>query len=106
MKKLLLPLLLTLLFCSKGYSYDPYQKLDPVQGFKPDVHYEYTWQDKIKRAGTNLWSAPLEIKYSMQNADKKKNKSRFMAVLEGTGRGILRWGAGWAELITSPFDWP
>ena len=50
------------LLITNALAYDPFQKLEPVQGFKPDVHYEYTWSDKLKRAGTNLWSAPLEIK--------------------------------------------
>src|SRR5437879_2695731 len=90
---------------AQAYDYN-LQNLQPVGGFTTDTHYEYTWQQKLKRASTNLWSAPLEIKYSMINSERKKDKSRLMAVLEGTGRGFTRFGAGLVEFFTSPFDWP
>lgn len=84
------------------------QGLRPVEGLAPEVNYEHTWRDKLKRAGTNLWSAPQEVKYSLNYAKRTNynRKSWSWAFLEGVGRGFARWGAGWLEFFTAPFDWP
>jgi hypothetical protein len=87
--------------------FNEFSRHQEVQGLQEDTE-EYTTGDKFKRALTNLWSAPLEVKYSFKYA-KKNNDDRKAAgwgILEGVGRSFMRWGAGWLEFFTTPFDWP
>ena len=68
----------------------------------------YNWEDKLKRAGWNLISFPMEMSYSHHKVAEERGKGAAwtIGVLEGLGRGVKRFFVGFVELFTFPFNFP
>ncbi len=90
---------LILLFSSAAYA---------EVGDKLDDLGESTWSDKLSRGILNIVSSPVEIARTIRIQSKAKGNAYgwTAGLVEGIGRGIVRFGAGAIETLTFPFDFP
>ena len=68
----------------------------------------YEWNDKLKRGGLNVLTAPIEIAREIQyvSNDKGLGAGWTVGLIRGFGLGVMRTGVGLLELVTAPFNFP
>ena len=66
------------------------------------------WNDKLKRGALNIVSSPVEIARSIQITSNEESllKGWTVGFVKGFGDGLLRLGAGLADVLTCPFNFP
>ena len=85
------------------------QRLEDVDfAIDPATGRMYRWHDKLKRGALNIVSSPVEIGRSIYIGTRDENMAYGWTVglIKGFGNGIVRMGAGFADVVTFPFNFP
>ena len=74
----------------------------------PSQTGSYTPLDKLKRGALNTVTSPVEIGRQIHLTTEENSllAGWTVGLVKGAGYGILRFGAGLADLLTFPFNWP
>lgn len=81
------------------------------QGFAEDAAAAskiYKWNEKLGRGLLNMVSCPVEIARQINVVSNEQNllAGWTYGLVKGVGYAVLRLGAGAADVVTCPFDWP
>ena len=68
----------------------------------------YSWSDKLSRGAINMVSSPVEVGRSISVTSQEEGRGYGWTVglLKGCGMAVVRFGAGFIEVVTFPFDFP
>lgn len=68
----------------------------------------YEWRDKLKRGALNIVTSPVEIPKQVHERAVHDSLAVgwTIGIVEGFGKGFIRFGAGVIDLITCPFNFP